>query len=59
MGLNTRGVVGREIVGKSNDWSLLSTLLVFECHRRFDECTIKLGYAPLLTAITFRRVGSA
>ena len=29
------------------------------CRKRLDECTIRLGYALFLTAIAFRRVGSA
>ena len=58
MGLNPKGVAGGEIVGRSEDWLRPSTPLVF-ARGRLGECTIRLGYAPFLQAIVFRRVGSA
>ena len=39
----------------------LTVSINFPCVRRgcLGECTIRLGYGPFLTAIAFRRVGSA
>ena len=38
----------------------LATSINSHCVHRgcLDECTIRLGYVPFLTAIVFRRVGS-
>ena len=59
MGSNPNGVVGREIVDKSESWLPPSTPLMFEYYGRLGECTIRLVYVFFLIAIAFRRVGSA
>ena len=55
---NSRGVTGGEIVGRSKNWceSINSPCVR---HGRLGECTISLRYALFITAIAFRRVGSA
>ena len=58
MGSNPKGVVGG-----GDCWQIrgLAVSINSPCVRRgrLGECTISLGYAPFLTAIAFRRFGSA
>ena len=44
-----------DYVDRLEGWLHLSTPLIFECHERLDECTIRLGYMSFLTIIAFRR----
>ena len=58
MGLNPRDVARRE-----DCWQIgrLAISINSPCvhHGRLGECTIRVRYAPFLTAIAFRKVGSA
>ena len=47
------------IIDRWKGWLYPSTPLVFKYRGHLDECTIRLMYASFLTAITFRKFGSA